>query len=515
MNSRIRGPRNIAFIRAIATAATLSAMLAATMPASGEDVLVVDPASRSPSSPQQWKFDGTVVVPGAGGQEIVLEPGPSGAGSDSDLFVSFDGESPVDDTGHWTVETVGPYVRSDDSRFGTGAGTFRAPATRLVLKPGPEALFAPDMPLGDLTLELWLKPARADSGEIVFLWKAKRRAGSAWLSQQISCIILRNRMNFGFLNFFAAPAGKPTTFNLQGISVLVPGAWSHHLLRFDSATGLVEYLMNGKTEAIAWATSTGKQSGDVYDPISGGSGWLEMAQNYSGLIDEFSLRGTFVTDPVLRRYPSTGGTATSPIFDLGSTNSTILSIQPQVRLPGESAVHWSYRTGDSSVGWHDEAPGWIPFAPTAPLGTTGSPPKGRYVQVRMALYPDARGEGSPVVSSVRIVHEPDASPTPPGSISAAAGDGRLTIRWSRVSESDIKGYMVYYGRSSGDYFGTGAQEGPSPVRVIGQDSTGITLHGLRNGELYFIAVAAYDDANPPHIGEFSRELTARPSRVSP
>ena len=515
MNSRIRGPYIIAFARKTAVAMSLATILASPMVAVAQETFVVDAASRSPSSPQQWVFDGTAAVPGATGQEIALEPGPAGAGSNADLFVSFDDEAPADGTGHWSVETIGPYERAEASRFGAGSGSFKAPATRLVLKPGPAAMFAPDMPLGDLSLEFWLKPARADSGEIVFLWKAKRRAGSAWLAQQVSSIILRNRMNFGFMNFFAAPAVKPTTISLQGVSVLVPGVWSHHLLRFDSATGLVEYLMNGKTEAVAWATSTGKQSGDVYSPVSGGSGWLEIAQNYTGLIDEFALRSAFVENPVLRRYPASGGTATSPIFDLGSTNSTILSIEPQTRLPGESAVHWSYRAGDSSAGWGDETPEWVPFSPGTPLGTAGSPPKGRYVQIRMALYPDAQGEKSPAVSSIRIVHEPDASPTPPASISAASGDGRLTIRWSRVSESDIKGYMVYYGDSSGDYFGKGAKEGPSPVPVAGQESTSITLHGLRNGSLYFIAVAAYDDANPPHIGEFSRELTARPSRVSP
>jgi hypothetical protein len=75
--------------------------------------------------------------------------------------------------------------------------------------------------------------------------------------------------------------------------------------------------------------------------------------------------------------------------------------------------------------------------------------------------------------------------------------------------------VVYYGNSSGDYFGTGALEGPSPVYVRGADISSMTLNGLKNGLLYFIAVAAIDGAEPPHIGEFSREITARPSRVSP
>ena len=122
----------------------------------------------------------------------------------------------------------------------------------------------------------------------------------------------------------------------------------------------------------------------------------------------------------------------------------------------------------------------------------------------MELFPDAQGERSPVISSIHVRFEPDTPPPPPSGVNAVPGNGRITVRWSRVTESDVRGYVVYYGNSSGDYFGTGAVEGPSPA-----------LNGLKNGLLYFIAVAAIDGAQPPHIGEFSREITARPSRVSP
>ena len=499
-------------VTALVAALLVAAIFPVALP--GEEVLAVDAASRSESSPHQWLFDGAMRTDGATGPEMSLSPYPGLDPAERDLAITFDDATPSDQAGHWNIETIGPYVRSPLSRFGEGAGAFRAPATRLSLERGSSPLFEPGIPMLNFSIEFWLKPTRADSGEIVFMWKASRRNGKYRLSQQVSCIILRNRLMFGFLNFFTDPSGKATTLNLQGSSVVVPATWSHHLVRFDSATGLLEYLMNGKPEALTYATPSGRQTGTVYSAIAGESGRLEIAQNYTGLIDEFLIRPAFI-EPNLARYPATGGVIVSPIFDLGTTNSTITAIESAVRTQGESAVHWSYRTGDSSAGWRDDAPEWLPFQPGLIRDPDGRSPKGRYLQLRMELFPDAQGERSPVISSIHVRFEPDTPPPPPSGVNAVPGNGRITVRWSRVTESDVRGYVVYYGNSSGDYFGTGAVEGPSPVFVRSADVSSLTLNGLKNGLLYFIAVAAIDGAQPPHIGEFSREITARPSRVSP
>jgi len=508
-----RDRRNTFPARGLAMAAALT--LAAVAAPGADETLSIDAATVSASSPAQWVLDGTEVVAGAAGPEIGLRATASAVGDASGLYLSFDGEAAADESGRWSALSAGPYARSAAARFGAGAGTFRAPETKLTLQPRGDASFVPDQPLRDLSLEFWVKPTRAESGEVVFLWKANRRNGKAWLTQQISCIILRNRVVFGFLNFFAAPDGKPTTFSLQGAKAIVPGSWSHHLVRFDSSTGLLEYLMNGELEAVAYATSTGRQSGSVFYPVPGGSGRLELATNYTGLIDEFRIVQNFIAEPALRRYPASGGSAVSPIFDLGATNTAILGIEATVRTPGEAAAHWLYRTGDSSAGWRDDDPEWVPFVPGADLTGDVTAPRGRYIQVRAELYPDAAGERSPAVSGIRIRHESDRAPSPPSAARAAPENNRVAVSWTPVSESDIEGYVVYYGLSSGDYFGTGASEGPSPIFVRGAKTSGLTLHGLRNGTLYFFAVAAYDGANPPHIGESSREISARPSRASP
>jgi hypothetical protein len=68
---------------------------------------------------------------------------------------------------------------------------------------------------------------------------------------------------------------------------------------------------------------------------------------------------------------------------------------------------------------------------------------------------------------------------------------------------------VYYGTASGDYL-----EAKSPIDAGSR--TSILINGLKNGTLYYFAVAAYNKpensghAFVPDPGEFSREVAARP-----
>lgn len=474
--------------------------------------LKVDGSTLSPSSPRQWMLNGVELAVSGQGTDLVLKSGPQdGSTAAPDLYLDFNGVVPMDGAGRWAIETIGPYAKAP-GRFGDGSGTFRAPLTKLDLRPRNSVLFRPDQPMGDFSLEFWLNPARADSGEIVMLWKATRKVGRSSQAQQLTALVLRNRMTFGFLNFFSDSAGREHSVSLQGTSLLVPGRWSHHLVRHDSATGLIEYLMDGKPEAIAYATATGRQGGALLAAISGGVGRIELAPNYTGLIDEFIFWPHLVEKPVLARFAPGGGSAISPVYDLGATNSKLVAISAATRTPGNSAVQWYYRIADSAVSWIDDHPEWKPFVPGRPLGAAAT---GRYVQVRMAMYPDGSGEQSPVVSSITFSYELDLPPAPPARITATPGDRSISLYWSPAAEADVRGYMVYYGYAPGDYFGSDASQGPSPVVIRGAETTSAILTGLTNGRLYYLAVAGFDAANPPHVGDFSREVTARPSRISP
>jgi hypothetical protein len=74
---------------------------------------------------------------------------------------------------------------------------------------------------------------------------------------------------------------------------------------------------------------------------------------------------------------------------------------------------------------------------------------------------------------------------------------------------------VYYGERPGEYLGTASFSGASPVNAgnpplnAGKRSE-ITLSGLQNGKLYYIAVASYSKLDESLVGELSPEVFARP-----
>jgi hypothetical protein len=71
--------------------------------------------------------------------------------------------------------------------------------------------------------------------------------------------------------------------------------------------------------------------------------------------------------------------------------------------------------------------------------------------------------------------------------------------------------LVYYGTSSGEYFGAhailGNNAAASPVNV--GNRTSVRIEGLKNGTWYYFAVAAYSGGSS-EPGVFSREPAARP-----
>jgi hypothetical protein len=476
-----------------------------------------------------WLSDNAVAVRGyRGGTDYILAPAEYRLDSATDLLLHFDEARPEDEAANYDCRAGSSFsIDRHRALLGGGAALFKGPNSALSLSPRPGALFLNGSRFRDFAIEFWLYPAVAENGEVIIEWKSLRKLPKGIEPETLSCVILGGRISWSFNNFFERPvlgggsrAEIATRVELRAKSPLVPKTWSHHLLRFDGDTGLLEYLVDGVPEATTYATvdghegTSGGSGGGVFAPAIGASAPLLVGADYSGLMDEFRLSKASVDKPSLNAYGTDPGLVISPVADLGAGHSRLRSIEVTRKTPTDTSIEFSYRISDEWVGWGLDSPEWIPFRPGQSLPDSAL---GRYVQVRAELYSDGRGKASPALSSYVLHFEPDELPPPPARVVATPKDGAIELRWSRVPESDLAGYLVYYGDAPGEYYGTEAVEGASPLDA-GLTTT-VTLTGIPNGKLIYIVIAAYDSAAPPgaaatRAGEFSKEVAARPSRTA-
>ena len=246
----------------------------------------------------------------------------SGVRGDSlDMFLSFDEGMPNhfnDSVGNYSVTTEIGVGASKESlaRAGRGAALFSGfPAIlqagtgrtysqgSLVIEArSKNALLSAGTIINDFSIEFWLYPANMENGEQILLWNS---ITSKYALQQIQCTVSRNRIQWDFSNFFA---GSPL-ISFNSITTVVPKMWSHHLVRFDSRSGLLEYLINGRLESVLFVTNTGHNYGEVYLPVIESNGKLSLGTQFMGMIDEFKIHSSFVENFNLYRYPLSGGSA--------------------------------------------------------------------------------------------------------------------------------------------------------------------------------------------------------------
>jgi hypothetical protein len=402
----------------------------------------------------------------------------------------------------------------------------------LVITPsGRDALLFSGQHFKDFSLEFWLFPINMENGEQILSWTSTRQTLQGVKAfQRIQCIAARNRLQWSFMDFFSAPDdNRQLTLTITGAPV-PPRSWSHHLIRFDGDTGLLEYLVNGNPEGVNYATSTGREGGEVYYPVAGDDGTLILGGRFTGLMDEFRTYSRYVETPQIAKYDPHGGRIETRPLDLGERQSNILKVEAfggsfsgggrtvnpggllrneytgasDFRFADDMAVQFFIRAADSPYFYTGDE-NWQPFVPGSDL--SGKFP-GRYVQLAAVLYPGGDGESAPYLDGIRITYMKNNPPLPPSRVTVTAGDGVVELRWRESPDRDAGGYLVYYGTARGEYFGEGAVQGISPIDV--GKRTSVRIEGLQNGTLYFFAVSAYNRNDISTAGEFSREVSVRP-----
>lgn len=103
--------------------------------------------------------------------------------------------------------------------------------------------------------------------------------------------------------------------------------------------------------------------------------------------------------------------------------------------------------------------------------------------------------GTATISGGGITKQVPVTLTLTASSSAANAAG---LAWNANTDSDLAGYKVYEGTSSGHY--------AAPITTLSKATTSYTVTGLQTGTTYFFVITAYDNVGNEslHSSEVSK-----------
>ena len=427
----------------------------------------------------------------------------------TDMYLSFDFKDTIEETGNYTVANSSIiHLGAEKAKIGEGAALFHYNSNNesLTLKPSKTSFFAGAKILKSFTIEFWLCPQTTESGSTILRWWTSLVEGRKTMYQNIAASIFNNKLEWSFLNIWQDKNNKGLDVRLSGKSNIIPEIWSHHLITYDETTGLLEYRMNGKSEAIVYMTETGRESNQVLYSALGTSSDVLIGLNYSGLIDELKVTNFFSQfgmpweiSSLFEKYPQDGGRIETNIIDTGGNKSQPRVLKALYDKPEQTDAEFFIRAADRPFNWNGTYPEWKSIRPNEDIKNIS----GRFFQIACNIYPDAEGLKSPLIHSFSLEYEKDNLPLPPSKLIARAGDSSVELFWSPSIDTDVKGYLIYFGNKKGEYFVEG-----SPIDVGNVIS--YKIENLKNGKIYFFAIAAYDEENGEHAGDTSKEVWARP-----
>lgn len=429
--------------------------------------------------------------------------------------MTFDSEFTRDETGHYEILS-NKLGHTTKALKGDGAAISKGKHSGgLSVKGKDESLFGGGKKLaGSFTFDFYLNPAVVDNGQQILYWRTSMNVDRNSGYQKIEAAISGNRIVWEFSNIFYGytdSKGK-NTVRLEGYSTLIPEKWARHTLSFNQETGMIEYLVDGKTEAIQFLTITKHEGSAVCAPVFGEDASLSICPDFSGKIDNFRI----TRSPYEKTYDGSlyatgneqyrlggGSFVSEPI--LISNAASLDELDALMNVPAQTEIRLYVRAGDDCYGWTENFPIWHEVLP----GEKISGVSGQYFQVKADLLPDGAGMKSPSITRLTIKYTEQNEPLPPLAVHAEPGNGSVTVSWSYSIDDTAGGYYVYYGNRPGEYLGRTAIQGPSPIRA--GNTSSLTITGLENGVIYYFAVSSYSRIDGRINGTLSKEVYARPS----
>ena len=444
-----------------------------------------------------------------GFKSLELLASPENTNKSYDLFLSFDGDVSKDYLELYDIASSNvTYVKKEKAKYGTGALLCRSDSKQpsMILSPKKDSFFFGNSKVNSFTIEFWLCPEDLRAGSNILKWWSQILEKRVFMFQNIVVSIVDDKLEWSFFNIWRDDNNNGIDVKVRSSSQIPLEKWTHHLLTFDDETGLLEYRINGKVDSVRYLTPSNQETSRIFYSMKGKTAKLLIGEGYSGLIDNLIVRNSFSPQTFQeavgngQRYSRNGGRVVSRIIDTGGVNSMPRMLDAKVNVEKEATVAFFIRTSNTPYNWTESYPAWRAVSKNEAIFNCQP---GRFFQIAFNMYPNKEGDISPIIHSLTLDYERDSFAKPPIELIAKEGDGYVDLSWSRSIDFDVKGYLVFFGDSEGQYLLPS-----SPIDA--KDSLSIRIYNLKNGKLYFFSVTAYDENGKLNHGEFSKEVWIRP-----
>ncbi len=429
----------------------------------------------------------------------------------TDLLLDFEGNKVKDISGKYEVISNSLYY-TQKAVMGRGAALSRGNGSGIKLKGTSGTIFGTEGNPGSFVIEFWLCPSIAENGETIFSWHSSRIILDYVMYQAISAQIFNNRLEWTFTNVFEGYNDSNGELSLLSYSAIIPEKWAHHSISYDEETGLLEYRIDGHLEALKHVTQNGREGDTIFQPMLGHPECVEICPRFTGFIDDFRIVRLIypesdsdinLNEDSYDFYKVTGGHFVSQPL-MTKIGSVLKNLEIVDTVPPQTEIRYYVRGSDNYFNWTENYPEWIQVKNKEEIKNVS----GLYFQVAADLFPDGGGNVSPSVTEIKLNYEEQPLPLPPLNVRAKAGNGSVDLKWDYSVDENTGGYFIYYGSRPGEYLGSDAAEGPSPIKIDNLSSFRLT--GLKNGKIYYFAVSTYSKLDPKINGSLSGEVYARP-----
>lgn len=426
---------------------------------------------------------------------------------DIDLYISFDEDNSITLQNYKVINKK--FLKTENRGLYKSGGYFTGDKDKIELAGNDYSFFQPGVNLGSFSISFWVYPVTFSGEETILKIGSQyyNKSTNSVEDESIVAKIKNGKVIWEFNNLFKLRDNIKKSIELTPFTIIEPEKWNHINLTYDSYKGIVKEFINGSEVALAIATDTNNIDGSVlnlrFHPTN--RCIVRLGASFCGAIDEFIIakNSKQITN---ERYESNGGVIYSNVLEIEKVGAFISKIEPNWINENRSEIQLSFRGSDKIFYPEEEYSKDIKWIGLNDVKNYSSK-KIRYIQFRLLFLPGTNQEYSSKLKDIKLVYDKNLPPSKPLDVKAFSTNGKIKLKWLKNSEKDLKGYKLYYGTKSNNYFCNDAKEGESPIDIGLVNEFELT--NLKKNILYYISITAYDDNEGKNESEFSEEILYR------